>query len=56
LRKADDRDNIVPTKKTIDSAHDSKVPAFDDTSSSDVAEKVKEYGYGFWMRFLTTYP
>jgi hypothetical protein len=22
----------------------------------DELEKLKEYGYGFWMRFLTTFP
>lgn len=43
-------------KGVVDSPHDSKKPAVEtDTPQSEV-ESAKEYGYGFWLRFLTTHP
>lgn len=31
-------------------------PKVDKKTSASNLEDLKEYGYGFWMRFLTTYP
>jgi hypothetical protein len=42
-------------KDYIDSPVDSKEPILSKLVDSDAASK-REYGYGFWLRFLTLYP
>jgi hypothetical protein len=43
-------------KGLTDAPSDAKKPIVEyDTPSKDV-DAAKEYGYGFWMRFLTTHP
>jgi hypothetical protein len=41
---------------SIDSPSDKKTPVYEDTADPTAIEDPSEYGYGFWMRFLTTYP
>lgn len=31
-------------------------PKVDKKTAASNQEDLKEYGYGFWMRFLTTFP
>ncbi len=40
----------------IDSPHDSPKGAVEAEIPKAAVEAAREYGYGFWMRFLTTYP
>lgn len=40
----------------IDSPFDRKEPAYEDSTDGSEVENIRQYGYGFWMRFLTTYP
>jgi len=43
-----------PEDKVYTSAHDEKKPVVDNDKESK--DDLEEYGYGFWMRFLHTYP
>lgn len=56
LRAGDGDDDIFNIDKTLDSSFDDSDPVFDEDSDRDDVENVVEYGYGFWLRFLTTYP
>jgi hypothetical protein len=55
LRGGDDDEDIVEIKDIRDSSITSK-PAAEEDNDADDLENVTEYGYGFWMRFLTLYP
>lgn len=41
---------------TVDSPSDKKLPVYEDTADPTSIKDPSEYGYGFWLRFLTTYP
>lgn len=48
---------VDPTKvtdKPLESAHDKKTPVVDQEREN--LPDLSEYGYGFWLRFLTAYP
>ncbi len=40
----------------LDSAFDSDAAKVEELTDEKLPQVVNEYGYGFWMRFLTTYP
>jgi len=40
----------------LDSPHNGPKPVHEAEIPKKDLENVKEYGYGFWMRFLTAYP
>ena len=44
----------VPNKDVFANGFEQKEPVLDKQSPSENA--LEEYGYGFWMRYLTTYP
>lgn len=43
-----------PTKDVFENGFESKKPVIDKENPAENA--LEEYGYGFWMRFLTNYP
>lgn len=55
LTEGDGDEDVIDIADIKDSAIDSKPVAEEDYDQDDV-EGSREYGYGFWMRFLTTYP
>jgi len=55
-KKDDDEDDkkVKPDDDIIESTFDDNKPAKDDEHPN--LKNLKEYGYGFWARFLTAYP
>ena len=54
IPKVDPTKPVVDDKTEYGSKYNNNAPSVDKTLTS--GSNLIEYGYGFWMRFLTAYP